>query len=228
MLKKFNTTLVQAPGCSSWGGACPHAEPAIPLQSPPPPSATCKPACVFFSTPDFWNSAALLWWSCRRRICEPASARPPPCSARPCRTSYAWWTEFEHFTHQLVIVLIDELVTDWIRSWLDPLNHLIRPISHWCVKAEHPLQPNERASSGVRESKPMISAQAQAKHICVCLSFRCEPMMWPCSFSLANLTWINLDSTYDENQLSSLMNILLFLMWHVTMWRPCYIAYDME
>ena len=42
---------------------------------------------------------------------------------------------FEHFTHQLVIVLIDELVAVCIRSIIDPHNHLTPPISHWCENA---------------------------------------------------------------------------------------------
>jgi len=68
---------------------------------------------------------------------------------------------FEHFTHQLVIVLIEELVTVCIRSRFDPQSHL-KSFNKPLVRTSGPSPsiPTKRASSGVRESKPMISAKA--------------------------------------------------------------------
>jgi len=44
---------------------------------------------------------------------------------------------FKHFAHQLVIVLIDPLVTVCPRLLFEQNDYLIPPISHWCVQAGH-------------------------------------------------------------------------------------------
>jgi hypothetical protein len=123
---------------------------------------------------------------------------------------------FEHFTHQLVIVLVDELVTVCSRSY--PLSHLIVPISHWCVQAEHPLptqrttflgSEGEQADDLSTGSTPTGNVEGsfaiivscdeglyiqanrlhahKGKNMCVCLSFRCHPMMWQSSMLISLL-----------------------------------------
>jgi len=118
---------------------------------------------------------------------------------------------FEHFTHQLVIVLIDPLVTVCTRC-ADPPKHLMPPISHWCVQAVHLLSTQrtnflgsegEQADDLSTGSTPTGNVEGSfaflvscgeglfiqpnrlhahmGKSMCVCLSFRCHPMMWQSS-----------------------------------------------
>jgi len=101
---------------------------------------------------------------------------------------------------------------------LDPISHLIIPITHWCVQAGHPL-PTQRTSFLESEGEQaddlstgstptgnvegsfafivscgeglVIQANRLHTHIgksmCVCLSFRCHPMMWQSSMLISLL-----------------------------------------